>query len=120
MIRFDAARGFLTCSISSVISDAEVTLLCADLDRGLTDARTRGTLRLLWDHRGQSVIVDGRAEKLLAVWKRHCREGDRIAILVSNSLDKVQGKPVTAEEAAFFMSENAAHTWLGIGAAQAA
>jgi hypothetical protein len=119
-ISCDTARGFLVCRISSAMSEGEVAQLCADLDRGLTDARTRGPLRLLWDHRGLPVIVDGRAERLLALWQQHCQVGDRIAILVSHSLDKVLGKPVTAEEAAFFMSENAAHTWLGIGASQAA
>ncbi len=119
-IRYDDARGFVVCRISSQLSEDQVSLLCTDLDRALTAARARGTLRLLWDHRGLPVIVDHKAERLLALWQQHCRIGDRIAILVSTSLDKVQGKPVTAEEGAFFMSENAAHTWLGVGAAQAA
>ncbi|HEX7819848.1 MAG TPA: hypothetical protein VF463_04435 [Sphingobium sp.] len=50
------------------------------------------------------VIVDDNADRLLALWLDHCRKGDRIATLVSTSLDRVQGKPKTAEEAAFFMS----------------
>lgn len=116
----DTGRGFVVCRISGEMAENEVTQLCTDLNRALVDARASGPLRLLWDHRGQPVIVDERANRLLSVWQDNCQTGDRIAILVSNSLDKVQGRPVTAEEAAFFMSENAAHTWLGVGAVQAA
>ncbi|MCE7798783.1 hypothetical protein LWE61_19840 [Sphingobium sufflavum] len=119
-VGFDETRGYVVCRVAGVLGDSEVKILCRELDRELTAARQRGAIRLLWDHRGLRVLVDGRADDLLAVGRCHFREGDRVAILVSHSLDKVEGKPKTAEEAAFFMSENAAHTWLNIGVTQAA
>lgn len=119
-IGFDTRRGFLTCRVSAEVPEDEVELLCAELERGLTEARARGPIRLLWDHRGLRVLPDDSADKLLALANRYFHAGDRAAILVSTNLDKAQGRPKLSDEAAIFVSENAALTWLGIGIDQAA
>ena len=119
-IGFDERRGFLVCRVSGELGASEVTSLCSELIGALAATRARGQVRLLWDHRGLRVLPNDLADELLAVARDHVQPGDRAAILVSNSLDKVQGRPKIADQAAFFLSENAAYTWLRVGLAQAA
>lgn len=117
---YEAARGVLALRIASDFRDAHVEALRGGMADALALARTHGPLRLLCDNRAGIAFPTGKHELLWDLVAQNGDPADRIAILVANSLAKVQSREKTGDRGMTFASENAAYTWLSVGMSAAA
>ncbi|MET0365891.1 MAG: hypothetical protein ABW169_14700 [Sphingobium sp.] len=119
-VRFDMARGLLLCSVTGPLSDVQ----SSELERALTSvtaaARRHGPLRVLWDNRVGVPLGPILSEMFRTLLVEQGQPEDRVAIIVENSIAKARSRPQMAEGHQLFASENAALTWLSVGAAPSA
>ncbi len=114
-IEHEAESGILVCRITGFLSDVEG----AQFARMFLDAigrarRTAPTLRILFDNRDGNVFSSASLGALNGTLKGEQRPGDRAAVLVANSINKVQAKRNMSDGNQVFLSEQAARTWLAI------
>ncbi len=117
-VAFDAARGLVVFRINLYFHERNVSALIKQLSDTVAQARASGPLRLLWDNRVGRQIPPSVTEvvrKLLAG-----AADDRVAVIVPNSLAKVQARPSMDQNSQLFASENAAIIWLSVGTSVAA
>ncbi|MFT3965906.1 MAG: hypothetical protein QM690_08500 [Sphingobium sp.] len=119
-IGFDAARGVLLCRVAGAMPPSQE----AELSRALTDAvgaaRRHGPLRVLWDNRVGVPLSTALSDLLRDLLVERGGVEDRVAIVVPNSMAKAHSRAHMAEGHQLFASENAALTWLSVGASPAA
>ena len=109
----DLNTGIMTCKLLGPLSDADGARLYAEFELLIAEARRRSApLRVFWDNREGEFFTSPALQQLIARFKATHRPGDRAAILVSSSLDKVRVKPEMNDEHQVFISESAAKTWL--------
>lgn len=109
----DPATGVITCRVLDFISDAEAQALARDIRVMAQGSRhARGTVRMLFDNQRGKVFSSAAMQALGGDLKATRCSGDRTAILVSCSLNKMQAKRAMSEGSEVFLSESAAMTWL--------
>jgi hypothetical protein len=111
-ISTEQESGIVTCCVHGFLPDEEAEHLATDLHRAVLAARREGAaLRLLFDNR-QGAVFSAKAAKALEVLRDTYDPRDRTAVLVSDSLHKMQAKRTAGRGTEPFLSESAALTWL--------
>jgi hypothetical protein len=109
---WDEKTGILKCKIVGFLSEDEAKELAADLTRMVQKARREsGRLRLLFDNQ-QGAVFSARSMEALAIVRTTKSPDDRAAILVSDSLHKLQAMRAKSEGIELFTSELDAVAWL--------
>lgn len=111
-VRRDPRSDILCCRIDGALSDADATRLAAELAEAIERSRTTSPhFRLIFDNRDCIFPSAEGHQAMASMLAPLSRPGDRVAIIVSSSLQKVRARGGTTE-AEVFMSESAALTWL--------
>ena len=113
-VRHAADTGIVYCSVKGFLSDSESEAFAAELVTKLSAARraSRIGLRMLFDNREGNVFSAKAAEALNVLRAMHDPLRDRAAVLVANSVNKLQAKRTASIGTEIFLSEAAAITWL--------
>jgi hypothetical protein len=112
-IDYDDRDGILVCRLIGFLEEGDAQRFGIALSEGIRQARGKHTqLLVLLDNREGRVASQSAATDLIERLRHEKRPGDRTAIIVSDSLSKLQAKRVTTTEHEIFVSENAARTWL--------
>ena len=113
-VKTDPGSGILCCRIYRFLSDEEVQKLAAALLATVTAARRRhGTIRLLFDNR-LGAVFSAKAAEMLVVLRDGRNDRDKTAVLVSDSINKLQTKRTAGPCTKVFMSEADAMAWLAV------
>lgn len=116
----DKARGIVLCRIAPGFDGNAGRELAAELAGLVAEARMTGPLKVLWDNRAGRTIAQETTDSVHALFERGRQPGDRIAVVVPNSVAKMHARPRITGGTELFASENAALTWLSVGSAAAA
>lgn len=109
----DPATGIVICRILAPVDEAGAELLAEALAEAIADARARtGTFRLLFDNRVDASFGTHAQAAIRGLRQSLLRPTDRIAALVSTSLQKMTVRDRHAGNREAFLSESAALTWL--------
>jgi hypothetical protein len=112
-IEFREADGILICRMYGFLDEQLASKFGAELLKAQAAARAKtGTLLCLFDNRQGHVAAPAAARALVEQCRSVVHSGDRSAILVANSLNKMQAKRSAMTDNEIFVSENAAVTWL--------
>lgn len=112
-ISFDENDGILICRLHGFLHDDAAQLFGRDLAEAAAGARRHNRpLLFLVDNREGSVVSPVAAAALADQLNASKQPGDRTAIIVSDSLSKLQAKRVTTTEHDVFVSEAEARAWL--------
>lgn len=112
-IEYDQGDGILICRLRGFLDEGATAVLARDLSAAIARIRQANQpILYLVDNREGRVVAPAAASALAAHLESTKRPGDRTAIVVSNSLSKLQAKRVTTTDHEVFVSENAARTWL--------
>ena len=112
----DVGTDIVTCRIDGFLSDADAELLVVRLKQEVQIARGKGTpMRLVFDNRLGSVF-SATATQALMQMKPAYHPQDRIAVLISDTLHKLQTKRNSSDGTETFASEPEAIAWLGAAA----
>lgn len=112
-IDYEEHDGILVCRLIGFLEEEAAQQFGIALSEGIRKARTRhDQLLVLLDNREGRVASQSAAADLIERLRTEKRPGDRTAIIVSDSLSKLQAKRVATTEHEIFISENAARTWL--------
>jgi len=111
-IKTGIETGIVSCCVVGFLPDDEAKQLAIALSDAMSAARrNKMPLRLLFDNR-QGAVFSAKAAEALVVLKGEYDERDRTAVLVSNSINKLQAKRTAGRGTEIFLSESAAITWL--------
>jgi hypothetical protein len=111
-VRTDTQSRIVTCRVHGFLPDDEAEPLAASLLAAITDVRRSGApLRLLFDNR-QGAVFSAKGAEALGALKPTYDVRDRTAVLVCDSLHKLQAKRSAGRGTEVFISESAAVTWL--------
>ena len=111
-VKTDADSGVVICSVYGFLPDEQAEMLATALLDAVTAARHRGpALRLLFDNR-QGAVFSAKAAGALQILKASSTAKDRTAVLVSDSINKLQTKRMAGQGTEVFISETAAMMWL--------
>lgn len=109
----DPVTGVAICRILGPIDEAGAELLAEALADAIADARGRtGTFRLLFDNRLGASFGTSEQSAIRALRLSMLRPTDRIAALVSSSMEKMAVRNRHEGNREAFLSESAALTWL--------
>lgn len=111
-ISTDVQSGMVVCRIRGFLADEEAPPVAGRLLDAVTAVRRAGRpLRMLFDRRA-GAIFSARAATVFDELKPIYIPSDRTAVLVADSLGKLQSKRTAGPNTAVFLSEDAAVTWL--------
>jgi hypothetical protein len=111
-VKTDSGSGIVSCCVYGFLPDDQAEKLADTLASAVTAARrTNTSLRLLFDNR-QGAVFSAKAAKALEILKAGYDPRDRTAVLVSDSINKLQAKRTAGRGTEVFLSEFAAITWL--------
>lgn len=109
----DPVTGVVTCRILRTMDEPEAEVLAEALADAIANARGRtGTLRLLFDNRVGASFGTPDQTPIRALRPSLLRPTDRIAALVSSSMEKMAVRIKHEGNLEAFLSESAALTWL--------
>jgi hypothetical protein len=110
----DETTGTVVLRINGPLSDEDASRLTTDmLDTIALVRRARGTVRVLIDNTYGFEFVSIAMKALATKLRVAYQAGDRIAVLVPNSVGKMRAKRDLNAATQCFLSETAAMTWLG-------
>jgi hypothetical protein len=112
-VTFEDVQRIVVCRLYGFLQDEDASAFSKDLSALIAKVRAGGgPLLFLIDNREGHVASPSAAAKLGEMLRETRTPGDRTAIVVPNSLGKLQAKRVTTSDHEVFLSENAARTWL--------
>jgi hypothetical protein len=113
-VRQAVDTGIIRCSVKGFLTDSESVAFAAELLTKLSAARRVSStgLRILFDNREGNVFSAKAADALNVLRSTHDPLHDRTAVLVANSVNKLQAKRTASQGTEIFLSEAAAITWL--------
>ncbi|MET0240156.1 MAG: hypothetical protein ABW184_09695 [Sphingobium sp.] len=112
---FDADRLLVICRVLPDFGDDHLAALILDLDAAVTAARRHGPLRALWDNRVGRILSPETAEAVRLAFTGPEGRGDRVAVIVPDSMAKARSRATITANTELFASEHAALTWLSVG-----
>ncbi|QIG80850.1 hypothetical protein [Stakelama tenebrarum] len=112
-VTFEPECGILVCRLHGFLDEVVAARLSQELAMKIATVRKAGLpLLYLVDNCRGRVASPAAAKALGEKLSGSKRPGDRTAIVVPDSLCKLQAKRVATTDNAVFLSENAARTWL--------
>jgi hypothetical protein len=111
-VKTEPDSGIVSCCVYGFLPDDQAENLATALFGAITEVRRSGaSVRLLFDNR-QGAVFSAKAAKALEMLKTGYDPRDRTAVLVSDSINKLQAKRTAGRGTEVFLSESAAMTWL--------
>ncbi|HEX7853459.1 MAG TPA: hypothetical protein VF503_07150 [Sphingobium sp.] len=115
-VRFDEGRGMVLCRVTGAFSDAAQPEVARQITEVVAEARRQGSpLRTLWDNRLGLPLGPALTDIFRTILVDRALPDDRLAIVVSSSVEKARSRSQMAPGHQVFASENAALTWLSVG-----
>lgn len=112
-LSIDPLTGVAICRILGPIDESGAELLAEAMADAIADARSRtGIFRLLFDNRVGASFGTSDQSAIRALRESLLRSTDRVAALVSSSIEKIAVRSRHAGNREAFLSESAALTWL--------
>lgn len=112
-IEYDADAGILVCRLYGFMDDEAAHKFGREMSHATARLRSAGgPLLVLFDNRKGRVASPSAAKALGERFNSTKQPGDRTAIVLNDSLGKLQTKRYTTTDHEAFVSENAARTWL--------
>ena len=114
-VRWDNDRASVLIDAEGFWSEEDTATFCAAVKPAAARSRARhGYALLLFDASKNEILGDAPAAKFQSDEVRFTEPGDRVAIVVQSSLNRLQMKRLTKSWliAEFFICTNAADTWL--------
>jgi hypothetical protein len=112
-IEFEAEAGILAVRLTGFLDDTASRRFADDLAVAIKAIRVSGQpLLFLVDNSEGRVASPPVAQALAERLRTEYRPGDRTAIIVASSLNKLQARRFSGSANEVFMSEKAARTWL--------